>query len=206
MLATDLSNAEIVLGKLGVRLVPVFGLIACVLPLTTLTSLAGRHRSTCVLGLFTTAVACATLACSLSLTLSLWGRKTHEVLMGTYLILVLWLISPLLVPFVAASFGLSSPVLFRACELGMDRVLESVLPCLRALFQSRQGGIHKLYRFLARMYICIRLASMPGNTANSSGSLGASYAVTTRYTTTVARPTFAHTSMAIMASRSNTRQ
>ena len=30
MLATDLSNAEIVLGKLGVRLIPVLGLIACV--------------------------------------------------------------------------------------------------------------------------------------------------------------------------------
>ena len=41
MLATDLSNAEIVLGKLGVRLVPVLGLIACVLPITALTSLLG---------------------------------------------------------------------------------------------------------------------------------------------------------------------
>ena len=41
MLATDLSNAEIVLGKIGVRLVPVLGLIACVLPLTALTSLLG---------------------------------------------------------------------------------------------------------------------------------------------------------------------
>ena len=30
MLATDLSNAEIVLGKLGVRLIPVLGLIACI--------------------------------------------------------------------------------------------------------------------------------------------------------------------------------
>src|SRR6202030_3532722 len=41
MLATDLSNAEIVLGKLGVRLIPVLGLIACVLPLSALTSLLG---------------------------------------------------------------------------------------------------------------------------------------------------------------------
>ena len=36
MLATDLSNAEIVLGKLGVRLIPVLGLIACVLPVVAL--------------------------------------------------------------------------------------------------------------------------------------------------------------------------
>ncbi len=41
MLATDLSNAEIVLGKLGVRLVPVLSLIACVLPITALAGLLG---------------------------------------------------------------------------------------------------------------------------------------------------------------------
>ena len=33
MLVTDLSSAEVVLGKLGVRLAPVLGLIACVVPL-----------------------------------------------------------------------------------------------------------------------------------------------------------------------------
>ena len=36
MLATDLSNAEIVLGKLGVRLIPVLGLVACVVPVVAL--------------------------------------------------------------------------------------------------------------------------------------------------------------------------
>ena len=41
MLTTDLSNAEIVLGKLGVRLVPVLSLIACVLPITALSGLLG---------------------------------------------------------------------------------------------------------------------------------------------------------------------
>ena len=44
MLATDLSNAEIVLGKLGVRLIPVLGLIACVLPVVALSLAAGRDR------------------------------------------------------------------------------------------------------------------------------------------------------------------
>ena len=109
MLATDLSNAEIVSGKLGVRLVPVLGLIACVLPLTALTSLLGGIDPLSLCGSFVTAIACAILACSLGLTLSVWGRKTHEVLMGTYLILILWLISPVLVLFVADSFGLSAP-------------------------------------------------------------------------------------------------
>ena len=109
MLDTNLSNTEIVLGKLGVRLVPVLGLIACVLPLTAITSLLGGIDPLTLFGSFLTAIACATLACSLGLTLSVWGRKTHEVLMSTYLILVLWLISPVLVLFVADSFGLSSP-------------------------------------------------------------------------------------------------
>ncbi len=54
-----------------------------------------------------TAIACAVLGCSLALTLSVWGRKTHEVLMITYLILILWLISPLLLLIVADAFGFS---------------------------------------------------------------------------------------------------
>ena len=51
MLATDLSNAEIVLGKLGVRLVPVLGLVACVLPIMALGGPSGRHRPDCALRL-----------------------------------------------------------------------------------------------------------------------------------------------------------
>ena len=45
MLATDLSNAEIVLGKLGVRLIPVLSLIACVVPVIALSrSWVGSSR------------------------------------------------------------------------------------------------------------------------------------------------------------------
>src|SRR5262249_33977319 len=83
MLATDLSNAEIVLGKLGVRLVPVLGLIACVLPLSALTSLLGGIDHVALFGSFLTSIACAILGCSLAMVLSVWGRKTHEVLMVT---------------------------------------------------------------------------------------------------------------------------
>lgn len=108
MLATDLSNAEIVLGKIGVRLVPVLGLIACVLPLTALTSLLGGIDPLALFGSFMTSIACAALGCSLALTLSVWGRKTHEVLMITYLILIFWLLSPMVLLLVADSFGLSS--------------------------------------------------------------------------------------------------
>src|SRR5689334_23069700 len=41
LLVTDLTDAEIVLGKLAARLVPVIGLIACTLPVTALGTLMG---------------------------------------------------------------------------------------------------------------------------------------------------------------------
>jgi ABC-type transport system involved in multi-copper enzyme maturation permease subunit len=106
MLATDLSNAEIVLGKLGVRLIPVFGLIACVLPVMALSSLLGGIDPIALIGSFLTAFACALLACSLALTISIWGRKTHEVLMITYLIIIIWQVSPFILAIVADLIGI----------------------------------------------------------------------------------------------------
>jgi hypothetical protein len=93
MLETDLSNGEIVLGKLGVRLVPILGLIGCVLPIMALAGLLRRLDPTALFGSSLAAIGCAVLGCSLALTLSVWGRKTHEVLMMTYLLMILWLFS-----------------------------------------------------------------------------------------------------------------
>ena len=45
VLVTDLSDAEIVLGKLAARLVPVLGLVACSLPVLALGTVARRNRS-----------------------------------------------------------------------------------------------------------------------------------------------------------------
>jgi ABC-type transport system involved in multi-copper enzyme maturation permease subunit len=108
MLATDLSNAEIVLGKLGVRLIPVLGLIACVLPLLALSGLLGGIDPNAVFGSFLVAIGCAVLGCSLALTLSVWGRKTRDVLMLTYLIMAFWLFARYLTSLVWGSTGLSS--------------------------------------------------------------------------------------------------
>ena len=89
MLATDLSNAEIVLGKLGVRLIPVLGLIAC------RAARRGARRACwagsiplALIGSFLVAIGCAFVACSLAMTLSVYGRKTHEVLIMTYMIII----------------------------------------------------------------------------------------------------------------------
>ncbi len=108
MLATDLANGEIVLGKLGVRLVPVLGMVACVLPIMAIAGLLGGIDPTALFGSFLVAIACAVLGCSLALVLSVWGRKTHEVLMTTYLLMILWLFSPFLVTNIIRSTGGSS--------------------------------------------------------------------------------------------------
>jgi ABC-type transport system involved in multi-copper enzyme maturation permease subunit len=105
ILATDLSNAEIVLGKLGVRLIPVLGLVVCLVPLSALAGLLGGIDPLALFGSFLTSVACAVLGCSLAMALSVWGRKTHEVLMVTYLLLIVWLSSPLLVMILAFTLG-----------------------------------------------------------------------------------------------------
>ncbi len=97
MLTTDLSNAEIVLGKLAVRLIPVLGLVASVFPVVALAGLLGGIGPLALVGSFLVSIGCAFVGCSLALTLSIYGRKTHEVLILTYLIIILWLMAPALV-------------------------------------------------------------------------------------------------------------
>ena len=94
MLATDLSNAEIVLGKLGVRLIPVLGLIAAALPVVALAGLLGGIDPLALIGSFLVAIGCAFVGCSLAMVLSVYGRKTHEVLVMTYMILAIWITAP----------------------------------------------------------------------------------------------------------------
>ncbi len=110
MLTTDLSNAEIVLGKLGVRLVPVLSLVACVLPIVALAGLLGGIDPLALAGSFLVSIGCAVLGCSLAMTLSVWGRKTHEVLMLAYLIILIWILFPLLMLLV--SLSLQRPLLW----------------------------------------------------------------------------------------------
>jgi ABC-type transport system involved in multi-copper enzyme maturation permease subunit len=109
LLATDLSDAEIVLGKLGVRLVPVLGLVACTLPVVALSGLMGGIDPLALSGSFLVAIGCAFVGCSLAMTLSVWGRKTHEVLMMTYMILIVWLILPGLVAAALHQLGTPPP-------------------------------------------------------------------------------------------------
>jgi ABC-type transport system involved in multi-copper enzyme maturation permease subunit len=87
LLLTDLSSAEIVLGKLAARLVPVLGLVLCALPVLALCVLLGGLDPSALLGALLVTLGLAVLGCTLALTLSVWGNKTHEVLLLSYLFL-----------------------------------------------------------------------------------------------------------------------
>jgi ABC-type transport system involved in multi-copper enzyme maturation permease subunit len=92
LLVTDLADAEIVLGKLAARLIPVVGLIGATLPVLALGTLLGGIDPVALAGAFVVAIGTGVFACSLALLLSVWGNKTHEVLMVTYVVLLVWVL------------------------------------------------------------------------------------------------------------------
>ena len=93
LLVTDLSDGEIVLGKLAARLVPVLGLVGCALPVMALLTLLGGVDPDALLGAFLVTLGVAVLGCCLALVFSLWAGKTHEALLGTYAVWGLWLLA-----------------------------------------------------------------------------------------------------------------
>ena len=108
MLATDLSDPEIVLGKLAARLLPVLGLVACSWPVLAISSLLGGIDPTALTLAFAVILAVALLGCTMAMALSVWARKPHEVVLVTY---TFWMFVLLLWPiwFGLSKGGLMSP-------------------------------------------------------------------------------------------------
>ncbi|MFI5457061.1 MAG: hypothetical protein ACHRXM_16570 [Isosphaerales bacterium] len=92
MLVTDLSSAEIVLGKLAARMVPVLGMLLCILPIPALGTLLGGIDPQVVAGAMLVTLGVAVTGCAAALAVSTWGTKTHEVLLTTYAAWALWLL------------------------------------------------------------------------------------------------------------------
>ncbi len=92
MLMTDLSDAEIVLGKLAARLLPVFALVACTWPVMAMSSLLGGIDPIALTLAFAIIMAMAVLGCTLALALSVWARKSYEVILATYTVFVVGLL------------------------------------------------------------------------------------------------------------------
>ena len=95
MLATDLGDAEIVLGKLGARLVPILALVATTVPVLALAGLLGGIIIEALLALTLITLAVAVLGCTLALAISVRATKTHEVLMAVYGIECAWILGPI---------------------------------------------------------------------------------------------------------------
>jgi ABC-type transport system involved in multi-copper enzyme maturation permease subunit len=93
VLATDLSDTEIVLGKLAARLAPILALVACTWPVMAISSLLGGIDPTALTMAFAIIVAVAMLGCSLALVLSVWARRTHEVMLAVYVVWALVLLA-----------------------------------------------------------------------------------------------------------------
>ena len=93
LLVTDLSNAEIILGKLAARLIPVLGLTASALPALALGTLLGGVDPMALTGAFLISLGITAFGCSLALFFSVWGTKLHEVLMATYAVLIVWVLT-----------------------------------------------------------------------------------------------------------------
>jgi ABC-type transport system involved in multi-copper enzyme maturation permease subunit len=86
VLATDLSDTEIVLGKLAALLLPVLGLVLCGTPVLFGAALLGGIDPEAALGAVLVTLAVGVLGGTLALTLSIWGRHTYEVLLAAYLV------------------------------------------------------------------------------------------------------------------------
>ncbi len=92
MLMTDISNVEIVLGKLGARLAPLIGIILCGVPVAALTALLGGIQFGSIAVVFGISLALAVLGCTFAITVSVWARKTHDVLITVFIIEGFWVL------------------------------------------------------------------------------------------------------------------
>ncbi|HQU45057.1 MAG: hypothetical protein B7Z73_06120 [Planctomycetia bacterium 21-64-5] len=91
LLLTQLSNVELVLGKLAAAMLNVVTLIVTALPLFMLLTLLGGVSFEQIGRVFAVTLASAVAAGSLGSTFALWREKTFQTLAMTALSLVLWL-------------------------------------------------------------------------------------------------------------------
>lgn len=93
VLVTDLTSAEIILGKLFARLWPVLGLIATSLPVLFIASLFGGVSADWLIGGVIVLTGAAVLGCALALLISIYAGRTQDALLMTYFLLLMWLLS-----------------------------------------------------------------------------------------------------------------
>ncbi|MGP0065656.1 MAG: ABC transporter permease [Isosphaeraceae bacterium] len=110
MLVTDLSDTEVVLGKLGARMMPVLGLLTCSLPVLAISTPLGGIDLFSLSLAFAVIAAVAVFGCTLALALSVWARKPHEVVLAMYMAWSLGLLAYPIGNGIARSVGFYQPL------------------------------------------------------------------------------------------------
>ena len=90
---TDLTDREIVLGKLAARLLPVWGLLACAFPVAALATMLGGIDPMALLGASLVVAGVAALGCAYALLLSAWATRPAEVLAVVFATWMAWLLA-----------------------------------------------------------------------------------------------------------------
>ena len=114
---TDLTDREIVLGKLGARLAPVLALMAYGLPVLALGSFLGGIDLAAAVGAELVTAGAAILCCSLALLTSVWARKPHQALLLAYMLVGFWVG---VVPVVIVLLRLGPPTTLGGLVLAMS--------------------------------------------------------------------------------------
>src|SRR4051812_48847954 len=93
LLLTNLSNSDLVLGKLFAGMLSVVVVVVATLPLLLIVALLGGISTTQIVRTEAVILASSIVAGSLGSTIALWREKTFQALAMTALILVLWLVA-----------------------------------------------------------------------------------------------------------------
>ena len=96
LLTTDLSAAEIVLGKLFARFLPIIGFVFCGIPVLAICFSMGGIHPEIAFGALSVCLGVALVGGTAALVLSIWCTKSYEVLLVCY---ILWILYLLLLPF-----------------------------------------------------------------------------------------------------------
>ena len=124
MATTDLSDSEIVLGKLLSRLGPIWRFWPAPFPWSRWRRLGGIDGAALV-GLFAVSAAVSVLGCSLAISISVEVVKTEEVVMAVLAFLACWLLS------LPLWGGWSWPIACRRHRIGSTRPTRSCWCMLR---------------------------------------------------------------------------
>jgi ABC-type transport system involved in multi-copper enzyme maturation permease subunit len=109
MLVTDLTDAEVVLGKLGARLAPVCATVFASIPVLALASLLGGIIPETLVSLTLISLSLAAFGCALALALSVRLSKPQEVLTVVFGLWAVWIVGLLIWEIVSGPTALPRP-------------------------------------------------------------------------------------------------